>query len=321
MLSTVKDNPTVTIVTVSYNSAKYIREAIESVLAQDYQSIEYIIADDCSTDNTWDIIQEYKDPRLIKYRNENNLGEYGNRNKAISMASGKYLLFIDGDDYIYSHALPVLVNYMECFPEAGLAVMCHENLTIIFPALLSSKMVYQIEFSEFSLINTALTHTFFRTDVIRAFEFPTNNSYISKDVYIRLKIALHYPCLLVNGNLTWWRATEGQASQKLRESMRHELYAMSTEFFNDPACQLSKSEQEQYLRNSRIKILHHILQEVKRGNFGNAIKIVRANNVNAGIIFYLFSNLKRTPALSGFSPSKPLHSPLKERWMNSEINK
>ena len=53
------NNPLVTVVTVTYNSSKYVRDAIEGVLAQSYANIEYIIADDCSTDDTWKIINEY----------------------------------------------------------------------------------------------------------------------------------------------------------------------------------------------------------------------------------------------------------------------
>src|SRR5438105_4541179 len=97
--------PLVTVITVTYNSAAYVRDAIESVLAQTYDNIEYIIGDDYSTDNTWQIIREYKDERIRAYRNEKNLGEYPNRNKAISLATGKYLIFIDGDDILYPHGI------------------------------------------------------------------------------------------------------------------------------------------------------------------------------------------------------------------------
>ena len=92
-----KPLPLVTVITVTYNSSLYIRDAIESVLTQPYPNFEYIIADDCSTDNTWDIINEYKDSRIKKYRNETNLKEYPNRNKAVTMASGDYVVFVDGE--------------------------------------------------------------------------------------------------------------------------------------------------------------------------------------------------------------------------------
>lgn len=67
------EQPLVTVITVAYNSSAYLRVAIESVLAQSYANIEYIICDDYSTDDTWDIICEYTDARIRAYRNEKNL--------------------------------------------------------------------------------------------------------------------------------------------------------------------------------------------------------------------------------------------------------
>jgi glycosyltransferase involved in cell wall biosynthesis len=61
--------PVVTVITVTYNSGKYVRATIKSVLAQDYPNIEYIIADDCSKDNSWAIIHEFKDSRIKTFRN------------------------------------------------------------------------------------------------------------------------------------------------------------------------------------------------------------------------------------------------------------
>ena len=55
-----------------YNASKYVREAIDSVLAQTHTNFEFIIMDDCSTDDTWDIIQSYTDNRIEAYRNDEN---------------------------------------------------------------------------------------------------------------------------------------------------------------------------------------------------------------------------------------------------------
>ena len=120
--------PLVTIITVTYNSSKYVRDAIEGVLAQTYTNIEYIIGDDCSTDDTWSIIREYKDPRIKAYRNETNLGEYPNRNKAILMSTGEYLLFIDGDDYIYPHGLSYYVDLITKYPQAAIMTLLFHPL-------------------------------------------------------------------------------------------------------------------------------------------------------------------------------------------------
>jgi glycosyltransferase involved in cell wall biosynthesis len=281
-----KNQPLVTIVTVTYNSSKYVREAIEGVLAQTYSNIEYIIADDCSTDDTWDIINEYKDERIIAYRNERNLREYPNRNKAIDLAKGEYLIFIDGDDYIYPHALQILTTYMIDFPEVAFAIMCPENSKYIYPIKLSSSEIFKIEFSEFGIINKALTHTFYKTSILKNNKFRTEKFY-SGDTLNRLEIAMHNPCLLVNDNLTWWRISEGQASKKLNKTLKNEQYLMSKELFTNTNCPLSENEKSIFISNSKIKITRQIFKFLIKLKPKLAIKSYVNNNINFLDLFFI----------------------------------
>ena len=66
--------PIVTVLLTSYNHGDYIRGSIESILNQTFKDFELYIIDDCSSDNSWDIIQEYKDDRIIAIRHEKNEG-------------------------------------------------------------------------------------------------------------------------------------------------------------------------------------------------------------------------------------------------------
>ncbi len=95
--------PLVSIVTITYNHEPYIRKCIEGVLMQKVNFlIEFIIAEDCSTDGTLAICKEYaeKYPKLIKLiTSENNVGALQNEVRAINVAKGKYLAFCEGDDY------------------------------------------------------------------------------------------------------------------------------------------------------------------------------------------------------------------------------
>lgn len=85
----------------TYNQEKYIAQAIESVLMQDYENIEVVIADDCSTDKTGEIVQQYKsDPRVKYFRNEKNLGRVKNyHNTLYNHTTGEWIINLDGDDY------------------------------------------------------------------------------------------------------------------------------------------------------------------------------------------------------------------------------
>src|SRR5438477_13153584 len=119
--SSVHNDPLVTVAMVAYNAEDFIGEAISSILAQRFVNFELLVCDDCSTDRTWQIIAGFRDPRLRTIRNETNIGEYANRNKALHLARGEYLIYIDGDDYLYPHGLGFMVEMIERFPKAAFA--------------------------------------------------------------------------------------------------------------------------------------------------------------------------------------------------------
>lgn len=90
----------VSIITPSYNTAKFIGETIRSVQAQTYPGWEMIIVDDCSTDNTDEVVAEYQkaDNRIRYFKNEKNVGAAVSRNKALREAKGRWIAFLDSDD-------------------------------------------------------------------------------------------------------------------------------------------------------------------------------------------------------------------------------
>ena len=89
----------VSIIMPSYNTAKYISDSIKSVLAQTYKNWELIIVDDCSTDNTDEIVGEFLADERIRYlKNEKNSGAAVSRNYALREARGKWIAFLDSDD-------------------------------------------------------------------------------------------------------------------------------------------------------------------------------------------------------------------------------
>ena len=88
----------------AYNAEKYIREAIDSVICQDYQDWELIIINDGSTDGTEDIILAYEDKR-IRYHFQANGGVSSARNKGLQLMKGDYFCFLDADDVYTSYSL------------------------------------------------------------------------------------------------------------------------------------------------------------------------------------------------------------------------
>lgn len=106
----------------AYNSAKYISESISSILDQTYSNFELIIVDDCSTDDTWQIIKNFakRDKRIIALKNEKNLDIAANRNKALDVARGEYIAWQDADDISYPKRLMSQKEYLDRNSEVGI---------------------------------------------------------------------------------------------------------------------------------------------------------------------------------------------------------
>lgn len=114
--------PKVSVLMPAYNAGKYIAESIGGILKQTFQDFELIIIDDCSSDNTWNIMQEYakKDNRIIIFKNEKNLGIAGNRNRGVSLAKGEYVMWQDADDISVPERIGWQADYLDKNPEVGI---------------------------------------------------------------------------------------------------------------------------------------------------------------------------------------------------------
>jgi len=93
--------PLVTVAIPTYNSGeRFLSDAIDSVLAQSFTNFELLISDNCSPDNTSDVVAEYQDPRIRYVRHETNIGANANFNYCLDDARGDYLLLLSDDDLI-----------------------------------------------------------------------------------------------------------------------------------------------------------------------------------------------------------------------------
>jgi len=108
-------NDLVSIITPTYNCARFIEETIRSVQAQTYTHWELIISDDCSTDNTREVIAPYlaTDSRIKYICNEQNSGAAVTRNNALRQARGRWIAFLDSDDLWLPEKLERQIDFME----------------------------------------------------------------------------------------------------------------------------------------------------------------------------------------------------------------
>ncbi len=126
-MKTETNKPFISYIIITYNQQKYIKEAIESALAQDYSPMEIIISDDNSSDNTWKVVNEVVanyngHHRIILNRNTKNIGISEHLNKAMSMAKGELFVMAAGDDIAYPHKTSTFVKHWLSNPSKILAL-------------------------------------------------------------------------------------------------------------------------------------------------------------------------------------------------------
>lgn len=116
--------PKVTVLMPTYNVAPYVKEAIESVLHQTYADFELLVIDDCSTDQTVEVVRSIADPRVRLEQNESNLGLADNLNRGLSLIHTEYVARMDGDDIAELDWLEREVAVLNNHPEIGVCGGC-----------------------------------------------------------------------------------------------------------------------------------------------------------------------------------------------------
>lgn len=113
-------SPKVSILFPVYKTAAFLKEAVDSMLSQTFTDFELIVLNDCSPDNAEEILDAYDDPRIVRYRGEQNVGLGNVLNVGISMARGEYIARMDSDDISLPDRLQFQVEYLDAHPEYDL---------------------------------------------------------------------------------------------------------------------------------------------------------------------------------------------------------
>lgn len=130
-MSSNSEKPLVTFAVLAYNNAPYIKSALDGALSQDYSPMEVVISDDCSTDNTWeiinDVISKYSgNAKVISNRNEKNLGIGAHINRIVDISSGEWIVCAAGDDVSLPNRTDRLMASVTCS-----AFSIYSNLNLI----------------------------------------------------------------------------------------------------------------------------------------------------------------------------------------------
>ena len=260
------NSPAISVLMTTYNREKYVGEAIESVLNSTFKNFELVIVDDRSKDQTVEIVREWqaKDGRVKLYINEQNLGDYPNRNQAAAHATGKYLKYVDADDLIYPWGLQILWECMERFPEAGWG-LCSlaQDKARPFPFVLDTAEAYRYHYLGPGLFHKAPLSSIIKKELFNAVGgFEPGRMVGDYEMWHRL--ALRSPVALMPQGVVWYRAHDDQESNVIGEF--EEVYRrISLKHLHSESKPLSPAELHQVAQLQRKRHLKFAAFNLAKG--------------------------------------------------------
>lgn len=277
--------PLVSVVMTAYNREDYIREAIDSVLAQSFADFELIVVDDCSTDRTRDVVQGYlHDLRVRLICNDHNLGDYPNRNHASTFARAEFLKFHDSDDLMYPNCLEIMVAALRAHPSAAFALSGDGGWPGgPSPMLLTPRMCYQREFlGSGGVFRPGPAGALFRTAAFAELgRFPLSGTH--SDALFWIAACARRPVVLAQGDLLYYRVHAGQELQKAGAA--YELARFEGVLFralSAPECPLDAIEREQAKRNLAAGVIKRSLRDLRTGQPGLAVFRLKHSGLSFG---------------------------------------
>lgn len=210
--------PLVSVITPSYNHGHFIRQTIQTVLAQDYPNLEYIVVDGGSTDGTVDVIQQYAS-RITWWVSEPDHGQADAINKGFHHAHGDIIAWLNSDDLYYStNAISHAVQVLQAHPQAGMVyangMLVDENLKV-----LDFHTYPQFSLSDLLSFKVLLQPTvFMRQNALRDAGFLPVNYNLILDQVLWVLIAARYPIIHVN---EYWAVERSHSSAKTISQAAH----------------------------------------------------------------------------------------------------
>ena len=285
-----KKLPLVSVILNCYNSAKFLKKSIKSVIAQSYKNWELVIFDNCSNDNTKLEVLKVKKNKKIKYfRSKKLVTLYHARNLAIKKTNGSLITFLDADDWWLKNKLKKQVNFLEK----------HKNSNIVYTNLfLFNEIKNKIKlFSKDSLYNGNITQS-----LLNKFKMPILTTMIRKKIFLKnkfdkrysiigdfdlfVRISLKEKIFSIQEPLACYRIHGSNMTTKKIDLNIKELEKWLSEHYN-----------KKFFKNYDFSNIKKIIQTLKVKKYFNSGKLTKAlfelfkkpfNLLNFKYIFFLF---------------------------------
>ena len=270
--------PLVSVLMTAWNREAFIAEAIESVLAQTCADFELVVVDDASTDRTVEIARAYAapDPRVRVVANEKNLGDYGNRARAATLARGEFLKYHDSDDLMYPHCLSTMLEALRAEPRASLALSGPRAWPGgPVPMLLTPRTAYEREFLGSGLFHLGPAAALFRTQVFRELGgFPVAG--VASDYLFWVEAFARVNVVLVSGDLFYYRVHPNQQIAGPDSDREYaKASAAAWRMLHSPVCPLAGEALEQARRNFVYTQFRGMVRHLRRGRPMSTLDIWR----------------------------------------------
>jgi len=272
-------HPIVSILTTCYNREAYLAECIESVLNGHFQDFELIIVDDQSTDGSLDIAKNYaaQDERIKVHRNEVNLGDYPNRNRAASLAKGKYIKYLDADDMLGKWALDIMVDAVEQFPNAGFALFDFGPNRPLYPVELSPEQAFEGYYSgRYDFFHRSPLSSIIKRSALDAVKGFSGSQFVG-DFEMWHRLCSQFPLVIISHSPVFWREHEAQESELIRQDPVIPLsyLQLSETILASEACPFQGEAQQYHIQKARRKTARSIFYGFKRHGFAGALRMKR----------------------------------------------
>ena len=222
--------PSVSVAIATYNGARYIKEQLDSILTQTHSVDEIIIVDDCSSDETWDILSQYatNNSKIKVFRNETNLGGTKSFEKAICACHGDYVALADQDDVWLAKKIEVLLNQIgDNWLIHSDAFVVDTNLNVTQQSYTALKPNLNGNFVKYLIMNdvTGCTALFSRKLVEKSFPIP--DGYYVHDHYLALIAAFYKRITYLDVQLVKYRQHSSNVvgAKAASNKHHHQLHA------------------------------------------------------------------------------------------------